>query len=76
MSIKQWVQEQTDDMLSQARPGTPCPGIDIWLKYKKEIIQEITFLYNNSECWDAINENDKHRIVNEILQELDNDDSN
>jgi len=74
MSIKQWVKNEIEDMLSVARPCTDCSGIDIWLKYEKEIVKEITFKYNNFDCWNVINDFDKHRIINEILQELENDD--
>ena len=74
MSIKQWVKDETQNMLDQARPGTDCPGMDRWLKYEKEIVKEITFRYNNFDCWSVINNFDQHRIINEILQELENDD--
>jgi len=73
MTIKEWVKKQTQEMLAQARPGTSCPGLDEWIKYEDAIIEEITFLYNNDGCWNQIDEDDKHQIVNKILEELNNE---
>lgn len=75
-TIKQWVEDEIQNMRDQIRPGQDPEEyviIDAWIKYEKEIIKEITMEYNNSACWRNINYSDQcgiaYHLVNDILTE-------
>ena len=73
--IDRWIEEITKNFIDQVHPSSgEYKGIDLWMKYKDQLKEEILFLYNNEECWDRINKDDRCKIVTRIIDELEEED--
>jgi hypothetical protein len=75
MTIKEWVSDHINSILDQIRPGDgeECSWLDMLISEEEEVVQQITYRYNNDDCWNSINESDKCRITSEIVDELENE---